>query len=106
MLLRVFVAKFLFRKVIFFKSLCAIEVCSHLLVQSLCFVRLLDSSWPLQCAVFLFFVLLFIPPFCALITSYRGFGNVIVQITFVVNAAILEIASKLEKELEVQCTEK
>jgi hypothetical protein len=58
-----------------------------------------------QCAVFLFFVL-FIPLFCALVTSYRGFGNVIVQITFVVHTAILEITSKLEKELEVPFKEK
>ena len=57
----------------------------------------------MQCAVFLsfFLVLLFIPPFCALVTSYRGFGNVIVPITFVVHTAILEITSELEKELKV-----
>jgi len=48
-----------------------------------------------------FFVLLFIFPFCALVTSYRGFGNVIVHITVVVQTVILEITSKLEKELEV-----
>ena len=48
-----------------------------------------------------FFVLPFILPFLALVTSYRGFGNVIVQITCVVHTAILEITSKLENELEV-----
>ena len=59
-----------------------------------------------MCGVPLFFVLLFILPFCALVTSYRGFGNVIVQITFVVHTAILEITSKLETELEVPFKEK
>jgi hypothetical protein len=58
-----------------------------------------------RCSSLSFFwggVLLFIPPFCALVTSYRGFGNVIVQITFVVvHTAILEITSELEKELKV-----
>jgi energy-converting hydrogenase Eha subunit H len=53
-----------------------------------------------------FVVLLFIPPFCALVTSYRGFGIVIVQITFVVLTAILAITSKLEKDLEVPFKEK
>jgi len=49
---------------------------------------------------------LFFPPFCALVTSYCCFGNVIVQITFVVHTAILEITSKWEKELEVPFKEK
>jgi len=53
-----------------------------------------------------FFVLLFILPFCALDTSYRGFGNVIIRITFVVHTAILEITSKLENELKVPFKEK
>lgn len=57
-----------------------------------------------RCSSFL--VLPFIPPFCALVTSYRGFGNVIFQITFVVHTAILEITSKLETELEVPFKEK